>query len=175
MRRFVAAAWKVVLVACALLAMGLSRSSYPNSSPGWARAGGCPIVQSTPYFTVVYGSVEINDQPAVVGTVVEARTPRGEVVGCFVVETPGHYGMMYVYGEDENVSPPIPGMREGEAVTFTVNGTEATASPQLAWSNDHDMHEVVLAVDEYCVHLPLVLRGYRGSEYDVYLPLVVRE
>jgi hypothetical protein len=115
----------------------------------WSRrpvaAGVCPPVQNTPLFTIVYGTVTLNGAAAPVGTVVEARSPRGDVVGCFVVSQAGNYGAMYVYGEDISVSPPVPGMKSGEVVVFYVNGAEATANPELAWSNDHDVHQVDLS------------------------------
>jgi hypothetical protein len=108
-------------------------------------AGVCPPVQNTPLFTIVYGTVTLNGAAAPVGTVVEARSPRGDVVGCFVVSTVGNYGSMYIYGEDTSVSPPVPGMRNGETISFRVNSASATASPQIAWSNDHDLHQVNLS------------------------------
>jgi hypothetical protein len=159
--RYLAAVWRKALVAVfAVMVVGLLGTEDLNSPWGRVRADGCPIVPSTPHFTIVYGSVAINNQAAAVGTVVEARTPRGEVAGCFVVETAGHYGMMYIYGEDRNVIPPLPGMQEGEAVTFLVNGLEATPSSVLEWSNDHDMHAVGIGLDARFIYLPFVLRGF---------------
>jgi hypothetical protein len=64
---------------------------------------------------IVYGEVKIAGTAAPAGTVVEARSPRGDTVGCKEVTTPGYYPTMYVYGED-NSQPPIPGMRAGETV-----------------------------------------------------------
>lgn len=107
--------------------------------------GLCPPVQNTPFFTIAYGAVTLDGTSAPVGTVVEARSPRGDVVGCFEVTTAGNYGMMYIYGEDTTVTPPIPGMRAGETVTFYVNGSPAIASPTLIWSNDKTWHQVNLA------------------------------
>lgn len=107
-------------------------------------SGVCPPVQNTPAFTIVYGSIQTNGLPAPAGTVVEARNPRGDTVGCFVVSTEGEYGFMYVYGEDENVDPPVPGMREGEIVEFYIEGTSATATPALPWAGDRELHQVAL-------------------------------
>ena len=105
----------------------------------------CPPVSNTPFFTIVYGTVTLDEADAPVGTVVEAHSPRDDVVGCFVVSGAGNYGAMYVYGEDTSVSPPLPGMRSGEVIGFRVKGSAATASPELAWSNDHDLHQVNLS------------------------------
>lgn len=106
--------------------------------------GVCPEVQNTLYFTIVYGTVTRNGAAAPVGTVVEARSPRGDVVGCTVVTQAGSYGALYVYGEDTSVTPAVPGMRDGESVAFYVDGIAASAEPVLAWSNDHQFHTVTL-------------------------------
>ncbi len=108
-------------------------------------ADGCPDVPITPYFTIAYGAVEVDGADAPVGTIVEAVSPRGDVVGCFEVTTAGHYGAMYIYGEDTSANPPIPGMRDGETVTFRVNGVVATASPSLTWHDDKAPHQVDLS------------------------------
>ena len=132
-----------------------------------AAAGVCPPVPNTPLFTIVYGTVTLNDADAPVGAVVEARSPRDDVVGCFVVSEAGNYGAMYVYGEDISVNPPVPGMQSGEVIAFSVNSAEAAASPELAWSNDHDVHPVDLSAtsttcydfdDSGQVDLPDVMR-----------------
>ncbi len=136
----------VLLAVVLILTPGLVHVHYPRQvSPLAVADDGCPPVQNTPFFTLVYGPVTINDQYAPAGAIVEARTPRGEVAGCFPVSTPGHYGAMYVYGEDTAITPSIPGMREGETVAFYVNGVKATSVPTLTWTNDWELHQVVLS------------------------------
>ena len=98
----------------------------------------------TPNFTEVLGNVTINGESAPAGTLVQAFDPRGEIVGCFLVEDSGTYGMMRVYGEDNSVSPPVPGMRDGEMVAFRVDGAPAVSSPQLYWQDDKMPHAVNL-------------------------------
>lgn len=134
--------WLPLLLA---LAIGISAGLMGLGGRRPVAAGVCPPVPNTPFFTIVYGTVTLDGAPAPVGTVVEARSPRDDVVGCFVVSEAGNYGAMYVYGEDTSVSPPVPGMRAGEVVAFYVNGAEATASPELVWSNDRDLHRVDLS------------------------------
>ena len=107
------------------------------------RSGWCNVRQ-TPYFTDVYGDVAILSQGAPAGTVIEARNPRGDTVGCFVVGTAGQYGFMRIYGEDTTATPAIPGMRAGELVAFHVNGAPAVATPQLYWQADYATHRVDL-------------------------------
>jgi hypothetical protein len=106
---------------------------------------GCSA-HTTPYVTYAYGTVTIAGNPAPEGTLIEALNPRGEVVGCFVVQTAGYYGFMPVYGEDATASPPIPGMRDGELVRFRVDGLEASAVPLLFWHDDKDVHSIDLSV-----------------------------
>lgn len=144
-----------ILAALALLggvlAVGTSLALAYQPGPVMAQAavqtGSCPPVQNTPRFTIAYGPATINGRAAITGTVIEARSPRGNVAGCFVVGVQGHYGTMYVYGEDNTVNPPIPGMRAGEVVGFYVDGITATAVPTLTWSNDHDLHELAVQLD----------------------------
>lgn len=80
-----------------------------------------------------------------IGTVIEAVSQRGDVVGCYEVDSQGDYGSMYVYGEDTSVDPSVPGMRAGETIVFHVSGATATATPELTWSNDRDLHQVDLS------------------------------
>ena len=107
------------------------------------RASWCSV-QQTPYFTDVYGDVAVLGQGALPGTVIEARNPRGDTVGCFVVGVAGQYGFMRIYGEDTTALPAIPGMRAGELVAFRVNGAPAAATPQLYWQADYATHRVDL-------------------------------
>jgi hypothetical protein len=136
---------RLPLILALVAVIGISAGSIDTRDPHSVVAGVCSPVPNTPLFTITYGIVTLNDADAPVGTVVEARSPRDDVVGCFVVSEAGNYGAMYVYGEDISVSPPVPGMRSGETVAFYVNGAEATASPDLVWSNDRDLHQIGLS------------------------------
>jgi PKD repeat protein len=104
----------------------------------------CPPIPNTPNFTFSYGTALLNVSPAPIGTAILAKSPRGDVVGCTVITTTGYYGAMYIYGEDTSVSPVIPGMRPGETVSFFVDNISGTASQQLTYSNDRDLHEINL-------------------------------
>lgn len=125
-----------------LMLAGLSYS-FIEARPA-AATETCPPVPNTPYFTIVYGEVTLNEEPAPVGAIVEARSPRGDVVGCFAITDLGNYGMMYVYGEDTTVTPAIPGMRAGEITTFYVDDSPILAIPPLIWTNDKTPHEITL-------------------------------
>ncbi len=132
----------LVLAGASVGAMETTQAAKPV-----APSGVCPAVQNTLYFSIVYGPVTLDGVDAPVGTVVEARNPRGDTAGCFVATDAGSYGTFYVYGEDVSVKPPAPGMRDGEVVAFYVDGYSATASPQLAWADDHSIHQVGLDAD----------------------------
>jgi len=120
------------------------------------------VVQETQYYSEVYGTVSITGVNAPVGTVVQAISPRDETVGCFTVTEEGNYGVMRIYGEDLLANPAIPGMHDGELVVFKVNGSPATATPLLGWSNDQVSHNVNLNAGENVfgenVFLPLIIR-----------------
>lgn len=109
-----------------------------------ARAANCQVT-ATPSWSVAFGSITVAGQPAPAGTVVTAETPRGEVVGCFVVENTGQYGFMSVYGEDASSTPVIPGMRAGEPVVFRVNGVMAVPTPQFTWQDNKTRTNIDLA------------------------------
>ena len=113
---------------------------------GATSAAAACSVQNTPNYTFAYGAVTLNDLAAPVGALIEAVNPRGMVVGCQAIDTPGILKYMKIYGEDVTVTPAIPGMRSGETVSFRINGTLATVTPALLWNNDKGEHEVQLSV-----------------------------
>ncbi len=101
------------------------------------KADGCPQLQNAQYKTVVYGDLLVNGQNVSPGSMLLARSPRADIVGCQIIETAGTYGLIYVYGEE--IAPngtTIPGMRGGEKVAFSIDGVTASASPVLFWAND---------------------------------------
>ena len=100
----------------------------------------CPTVPATQKYTFVYGSAVLDGLDAAPGSVVEARDPRGNTVGCQTVEPAGKYALMYVYGADTVAGTSIPGMHSGESVAFALNGNPATAAPAVLWSNDWASH-----------------------------------
>jgi hypothetical protein len=81
---------------------------------------------------------------APIGTVIQAYDPRGVLVGTFTVTNSGQYGYMRIYGEDISAIPSIEGMRNGELVTFKVNGAPAVSLPSFYWQDDRKVHEVNL-------------------------------
>ncbi len=131
--------WLIITAALAAIALALGISAAPAPA-GFAAprapADVCPVVPNTPNYALAAGAVWLDGVEAAVGAIVSAFSPRGDLVGCTEVTDTGHYGAMYVYGEDTSASPPIPGMRDGETVSFRVNGLLATASPALIWHND---------------------------------------
>lgn len=103
----------------------------------------CP--GATPMFSIFYGEVFIDNQPAPLGTKIWAVNPRGQIAGCFEINWVGHFGTMHVFGEDSTANPVIPGMREGERTTFYVDNNLAVTSPSFViWTNDWDTHQVTL-------------------------------
>jgi hypothetical protein len=117
-------------------------------------------LSNTPYLSIVYGWLTVGGQPASPGTVVEAITPRGDVAGRFVMHAPGLFGFMHIYGEDDMAVPIINGFRNGETITFRVNGRPAVSAGEVAWHNDWTAHPVHLDLLPYL------------TSYTVYLPHV---
>jgi len=128
------------------------------------------VVQPTPYFSETYGSVLITGAIAPVGSVVQAINPRGETVGCFTVADEGLYGFMRIYGEDTSAVPPIPGMRNGEIVSYSVNGAPAVASPLFYWSDDHAVHNVDLNAGNVSGQSILLQPGWNLISFNVEPP-----
>lgn len=110
-------------------------SEQAKQGEGASKAPGCDVA-STPYFTQVYGEVNVDSQPAPVGTRVEALSPRGDLVGCFQVTSVGVYGYMRAFGEDASSTPLTPGMRPGEVMQFKVDGQAAQANGDVTWQDD---------------------------------------
>jgi hypothetical protein len=127
----------------------------------------CPTVQSTPAFTFAYGAVTVNGQSAAVGTIILAYSPRGAIVGCSVVTSMGAYGAMSIYGEDNSVTPAVPGMRNNETVTFRIFETPATATPALVWHNDREVHAIALAVTVTAPVAPQLTIAVSGADLQL--------
>lgn len=124
-----------------------------------ATPGPCAAVHATPYLTHFYGPVYVNGAPAPVGAVIRAFSPRGALAGCTVTTSPGICPYLRVYGEDLTATPPIAGMRAGEAVRFTVNGRAVTTTPSpVIWYDDKGTHLVRLDIVGVAFYLPLVWR-----------------
>lgn len=127
-------------------------------------------VSQTPYFSETYGDVLIENIGAPVGSLVEAISPRGDTVGCFVVENAGSYGFLRIYGEDTTADPIIPGMRAGEIVTYRVNGATATANPSYYWQDDHASHKVDLNAGSTNTQSILLQSGWNLISFNVEPP-----
>ena len=128
------------------------------------------IVQPTPYFSETYGSLLISGADAPVGSVVQAFNPRGDTVGCFTVTDEGLYGFMRIYGEDPSAVPTIPGMRNGEIVSYSVNGAPAVATPLFYWSDDHAVHNVNLNAGNVSGQSILLQPGWNLMSFNVEPP-----
>lgn len=133
-------------------------------------------INPTPYFSNVWGNVTINvtdtnpGQVAPVGTLIQAVSPRGEIVGTYTVDTEGQYGFMRIYGEDVTASPIIPGMKANELVSFLVNGAPAVAKPSFYWQDNHLTHRVDLSTG-VIEQQPIVLRpGWNLISFPVEPP-----
>lgn len=65
------------------------------------------------------------------------------------------------------VSPAIPGMRDGETISFRVEGVAATASPQLVWFADMQPHRVGLTAQaQTCYSLNTIVDPAGSGSVD---------
>ena len=116
----------------------------------------CDQLAPTPFMTLVYGQISIDEQPAPPGTVVDVVTPRGGVAGCFVVEQAGQFGLMHVFGEDSTANPPIDGFRAGETLQFRLNGVPVQAVTSIQWQDDRTPHFNTLLATPVNLFLPFL-------------------
>jgi hypothetical protein len=122
--------------------------------------GGCPVVPVTPHYTAIYGALTLVDGPAPVGTVVEALTPRGELAGCFQVQTSGAYGFLTLFGADQTVAD-SPGFRVGDPITLRIAGQAVLLPEPFRWQDDKQTHEIAVGSlpRPWQVYLPLTSEG----------------
>jgi hypothetical protein len=120
--------------------------------------GDCDAVSPSPYFAVVYGELAIDTEPAPEGTIVRVLDPSGRVAGCSVVRNAGHYGYMHVYGTVDQATTGA-GFREGDPITFRVNGLMVPGPGELRWANDPMPLKVNLEVARKPAYLPLIWRS----------------
>lgn len=117
-----------------ILALLLWELGYVGLLQLWAQS--CPAVRVSQKYTVAYGTVSIGGLSAPVGTVVEARSPRGDVVGCRIIDAAGTLRTTKIYGEETVAGVTVPGMRTGETVRFYLNGVLSESEPPLQWVDD---------------------------------------
>lgn len=164
--------WRLPAVTALLVVVIVAWGWLVLPSPGNAApALTCPPVAPTQYFTFVYGSVQWNGAPAAVGTIVEARSPRGDTVGCTTVETAGLYPLMYLYGEETLGGQTTPGMRTNEAVSFFVDGIAATPALAFTWVNSWQSTRVDLSVTG---NTPAPVANFTGNPTSGVAPLTVQ-
>lgn len=117
--------------ALALLLWGLG-----NFGLKFVKAQSCPTIRVSQKYTIAYGTVSIGGSDAPVGTVVEARSSRGDIVGCRVIDAAGALRTTKIYGEETVAGVTVPGLRTGETVHFYLNGVLAESNPLLQWVDD---------------------------------------
>lgn len=124
-------------------AVTVAQSLWTSQVAG-VSSSGCSPIPSTPFFALAYGQVVVNGISAPVGTHIEAVTPRGDAVGCFVVKNSGQFGIMYLYGEDTSGTPSIPGFKPNETIAWRLNGQIVVSSSTLTWQDDRIPREISL-------------------------------
>ena len=133
---------QIALLSCMLLLFGAT--SFAQVTP-------------TPLFTNFYDSTTTFNGDAVpVGSVIDAYDPQGVHCGTFTVQTAGHYGFMPVYGDDDQTPGVDEGATDGNAISFKINGRDATVvSGDNSWTNQANK-QVELSVAAATIGLSLV-------------------
>ncbi|MGQ9594642.1 MAG: golvesin C-terminal-like domain-containing protein, partial [Anaerolineae bacterium] len=104
------------------------------------------VVTPSIYWVNFYGVASFfAGAPVPLGAVVEAYDPDGVRCGYFVVNTPGSYGLMPVYGDDP-MTPEDEGAEAGDTISFTINGFPATpmGPDGPTWTAHGDLRHVEL-------------------------------
>lgn len=101
-----------------------------------------------------------------IGAIVEAIDPDGVKCGEFMVTTAGEYGFMHVYGDDE-FADGDQGAVAGDQLRFFVNGIEAMTSSTPIWTQDRDVHEVCLDVQDVTPHTCYLAAGWNLISWNV--------
>lgn len=110
------------------------------STPSIVRAEG---VQPTPYFTILYGSVTMEDgSPAPTGTLIQFYTSRGELAGEWTIENAGVLVFTHLFRADGLGTP---GFLMNEPISVRVNGEPFSIWPRITWQNDWDIHEISIS------------------------------
>ncbi len=134
------------IVACAGEPSGRPEPAAPfaNATPQPPSKSG--LVKPTFVWTDFYGSVSVQGRAAPAGTIVEARTSDGLILGQFVVVDAGRYGILAAYGDDVT-TPEKDGALAGEKLLFFVNGQPAqTLGPDEPVWQARELKQVNLSV-----------------------------
>ncbi len=122
------------------------------------RSDPCGHVSPTPFTTIIYGQVNINDNPAPSGVIVEVLTPRGEIAGCGVSIDGGLLPLTQVYGTDEGGG--IGGFIEGEELALRVNGIDIAENSGIFWQDDKNAHWIEVNAEielNNIIYLPILM------------------
>lgn len=123
------------------------------------RTDPCGHVSPTPFSTIIYGEININEVDATAGTKIEVVTPRGEVAGCGIVIDQGLLPFTQVYGADLDGN--IAGFLDGEELKIKINGVEIQEKPDFLWHDDKTPHFILVDTEiqwNYSIYLPLIAR-----------------
>ncbi len=90
----------------------------------------------TTEWTSFFGEITYNDQPAPVGTIVDAYDPDGILCGSFTVKEEGWFGLLNVYGDDAITDTIDEGANTGDIITLMVNNREVVIdSGDIIWQS----------------------------------------
>ena len=110
----------------------------------------------TPWWVSFKGTVTINGSPAPTGTVINAYDPDGINCGRDTVITPGIFGFMPVYRDDDRTAEVDEGALPDDPITFEIMGLTANVdSGTVIWSTDGDTATAHLSIIGVAVGLAI--------------------
>lgn len=125
------------------LAVVILTTSLFVSTPSIVSAEEINEVEPTPFFTILYGSVNMEDgNPAPVGTLVQFFTSRNEIAGECIVQNTGILAFTHIYGNDGIGTS---GFIYQEPISVKVNGENYNVWPRITWQNDWDIHQISIS------------------------------
>ena len=118
----------------------------------------CGNVMPTPYSTIIYGQIMINEGLAPRGALVQVITPQGDVAGCGYTLAGGLLPLTQVYGTDEDGK--IIGFSEDEILTLRINGVDSEIVLDVFWEDDKQPHwvEGSVQIDSLNFFVPIFIR-----------------
>jgi hypothetical protein len=115
--------------------------------------------------------------PLPVGSVVEATTPGGLLVGQYYVTEAGQYGFMPVYRANDTLTDTL-GAMTGDVITFSVNGDKAKATGDVTYPAAYTKVQVCLEAGATEPRNIELVPGWNLISFDIdpgesYLPAVL--
>lgn len=112
-------------------------------------AAAAQVTPTSEWVSLWSGASTLNTNPIPSNAVIRVFDPDGVLCGESMVETPGSYGLVPVYGDDPFTQDIDEGAEPGDILSITINGFHAAAAgPDAAvWTENGDVLQVDLVAE----------------------------